>query len=49
VTKYLLDETHGDHVLRRRGLDADVPDADGLDRRDHQKPGKPALLVDPEG
>ena len=44
----LLDEADRDHVLRGGGLDADVPDAGGLYRRDHQHAGKGALLVDAE-
>src|SRR6266702_2211857 len=44
----LFDDADRDHVLRGGGLDADVPDAGGLHRGDHQHAGKGASFADAE-
>lgn len=44
-----LNEAEGDHVLRGRRLDADVPDARRLDGRDHEQGGEAAVFLHLEG
>ncbi|MNJ55916.1 hypothetical protein D3C77_514360 [compost metagenome] len=45
-TEHLVHEAHGQQVLRRRGLDTDVPDAGALGHDDHDPGGDVGAFVD---